>query len=141
MAQKIFTDCGRLIDSGKTAEEYQEQPDWNAAIHDTVDTGQTFDLSTRQMWFYFPTLGLFFESTEKQHAIFAAAKTLFTATRWKEIEDILDSQGAIREMIARFDLTLARRKIARARAQGLITAIETTALANLVAHLPNGGSV
>lgn len=149
MSQKIFNDTGLLIDDGYSAEEYQERPDWDPNLMSIVDTGQTFKefslnpvasgrVPDRQVWFYFPTLNLFFQSTRKTHAIIAAAKTLFASERWSEIEDILEEHGPIYEFLARLDLQKVRHKIARARSLGLITDTEVQQLSNLVSHLPNG---
>ncbi len=149
MAQKIFIDSGMMLDEGRTPAEYMAQADWNPAIMQIVDTGQVFDqldmgppatgrVPQNQKWFYFPSLNQFFQSTDKKHAIIAAAETLFTAERWEEIMDYIDEQGGFQRQLARMDLKTARRKIQRARAKGLITTDEVQALAELVAHLPNG---
>lgn len=149
MAQKILTDSGLLIDEGKTAAEYTSAPDWDPAVYQIVDTGQTFDpfvtdpvtsgrVPNRQTWFYLPSLNKFFQSTRKVHAIIAAAKSLFTVARWSEIEDIIEDQGPVRAFLDSLDLGKIRRKISRARAAGLITQAEVDALQALVAHLPNG---
>lgn len=132
MAQKIMKDTGLLLEDGRTEAEYTADPQWNDLYFDVVDTGQTFE--ERTIYFYFPTLNQFFKSTKRIHAVYRAAKTLFTESRWDEIEDILDEHG-IREHLHTFDLSKARRKIQRARSKGMLTATEVQSLADLVAHL------
>lgn len=147
MAQKIFVDSGLMIDEGKTPAQFMAEPDWDPAIMQIVDTGQVFDqldmgppatgrVPEGQKWFYFPSLDQFVISTSKKHAILAAAETLFSASRWEEILDYIDEQGAFRSMLNRLDLTTARRKIQRAKNKGLITTAEVQALSALVQHLP-----
>lgn len=133
MAEKILTDTGLLLEWGKTQAEFEAELGWNPSIMDVVDTGQGFE--DRQIYFYFPTLNQFFKSTPKLHAVFRAAKTIFTESRWDEISDILD-QYSLRDQLNTFDMTTARRKVQRARQIGLITAAEAQSLADLVAHLP-----
>lgn len=135
MAQKILTDTGLLLAWGKTQAEFEAQRGWNSDIFSVVDTGQTFE--ARTVYFYFPTLNQFFKSTISVHAVYRAAKTLFTAERWDEIEDILDEHG-LRKHLDTFDLVKAKRKITRARAKGMLTVAEVQSLADLVAHYPDG---
>lgn len=133
MAQKIFLDTSLLIEDGRTQAEYEADPDWDPAIFGIVDTFQVFDLDT--VYFYFPTLNLFYKSTETIHAVYRAAETLFTQSRWEEISDLLD-EFDIWRMLNTFDLAVAKRKIIRARDRGFITVAEVQSLAALVAHLP-----
>ena len=138
MAQLINSDTGILVEEGKTEAEFLAWEGYDPTHNEVVDTGQTFELNRvpkRQIWFYFPSLNIFVQSTRHQHAILTAAKSLFTETRWDEIEDILEEHGAINEILNRLDLRKMRRKIQRARQKGLITAAEVSALSDLVAHL------
>lgn len=133
MAQKIITETGLLVEDGRTQTEYESDPDWDPSNFSVVDTGQILESNT--IFFYFPTLNLFFKSTPQIHAVYRAAKTLFTTTRWDEISDLLDEHDVWR-MLNTFDLAIAKRKIIRARDKGLITVAEVQSLADLVAHLP-----
>ena len=133
MAQKIFIETGLLIEDGRTQAEYESDPEWDPSQHSVVDTGQSFN--DRSIYFYFPTLNLFFLSTNQIHAVYRAAKTLFTESRWDEISDILDDYDVWR-MLHTFDMAVAKRKIVRARTIGLLTVAEVQSLSALVAHLP-----
>lgn len=133
MAEKILIDTGLLLEWGKTQSEFEAELGWDPSTMDVVDTGQSFVDAT--IYFYFPTLNQFFKSTPKIHAVFRAAKTIFTESRWDDISDILD-QYSLRDQLNTFDMTTARRKVQRARQAGLITAAEAQSLADLVAHLP-----
>jgi hypothetical protein len=154
MAQKILKDSGLLIDEGRSQSSFESDVDWDPAFYEVVDTGQVFEpldvppegpptgpatgrSPKRQTWFYLPSRNLFFENTRRSHAIFAAAKSIFTPERWDEIEDALDEYGPIRDLLNRMDMTRLRRKVQKARAAGLITVAEAQALADLVDHLPN----
>jgi len=132
MAEKIFKDTGLLLEFGKTQSEFEEGIDWNPDFHYVVNTSQTFDFN--KIYFYFPTLNLFFESTRNIHAVYRAAKTLFDDERWEEIQDVLDEYDVWRQLHS-FNFALARRKILRARDIGLITSQEVSDMAALVAHL------
>lgn len=135
MAQKIFLETALLVEDGRTAAEYQSDPDWDPLVFDIVDVVQTFNDFTPYFWF--PTLNQFFASTPKFHAIFRAAKTLFTPSRWDEIRDALESRGGVLEHLNQFDLPTVRAKVIKARDAGLITVAEAQDLAQLVAHLPS----
>lgn len=134
MAQKIFRETGLMMEDGRTIAEYQADPDWDPLIHDVVDVVQTFEDSVPYFWF--PTLNQFFKSTRRVHAIFRAAKTLFSASRWEEIRDALESRGGLLDHLANFDIPSVREKVIKARDAGLITVAETQDLAQLIAHLP-----
>lgn len=148
MAQKIFVDSGLMLEEGRTPAQFMAEPDWDPAIMQIVDTGQEFDqldmgdgastgwVPEIQKWFFFPALDMFFISTNKKHAIIAAAETLFTAERWEQILDYIEEQGGFQTLLHRLDLNTARRKFQRARTKGLITNAEMQSLGTLVEHLP-----
>lgn len=134
MAQKMLLETGLLVEDGRSVAEYMADPNWDPLIYQTADVVQAFD--SENPWFYFPTLNQFFRSTPRIHAILRAARTLFTATRWDEIIEHLEEQGAIPQYLGQLNLPVVRRKILKARDKGLITASEVSDLAALVAHLP-----
>lgn len=133
MAEKILTETGLLIGWGKSQAEFEAETGWNPAIMSVVDTGQTFEDQT--IYFYFPTLDQFYKSTPKVHAVYRAARTAFTSERWDEIRDILDEHNLWHHLNT-FDMTVARRKVQRARSKGLITVDEAQTLSQIVSHLP-----
>jgi len=152
MAQLIFKDSGLLLDEGDTASNYADtdkHPEYDPAVHEIVDTGQTFDpfvmnpgqpttgrVPERQTWFYIAAMNKFYLNTRRRHSILQAAKELIDDdARWEQIQDALEEQGAISEYFAELDLQSVKRKVIRAREMGRITAEEVATLRSL---LPNG---
>lgn len=137
MAEKIMLDTSVLVDAGKTQAEFEAEDGWDPAIYGVVDSGQTFDIPIRDIWFYFPTINEFFISTPKFHAVLRACKTLFTSSRWDEIRACLDEQGSIDYLLGCLDMISIRTKMIRARDKSLITTPELEAMETMVAHLPS----
>lgn len=138
MAQIYLLDSGLMLHQGESAEHYQDldkNPDWDATKHGIADTGQTFDINwvpKRQVWFYVPARGKFYESKRRRHALLVAAEEILGQTRWEEIQDALEEQGPLHEYLADLDLRTLKRKAQRARQKGLITAAELQSLAELL---------
>jgi hypothetical protein len=151
MSQLYLKDSGAMIHQGKTALEYQTEPmwSWDPAFHSIADSPQIFpsdwegvqmgERILKRCWLFVPHIGQFFRREGRLHPILAAAKTLFTAERWEEIEDLLDELGDVNKLMRNKEFSVLRRKIARARDKGFITQAEFQSLKDVASHLPNGG--
>jgi len=130
--QSIHTDTGKLMESGKSQAELESAEWWDPAVFSVVDSAQSFaDWETRrgrfEVWIWVPGLNLFFQNSRGKHAIMKAAKTLFTAERWEEIEDTLEQHG-IQRLLLLWDKAKIRSRILRARDLGFLTTVEVQML-------------
>ena len=137
MAQLIFKDSGLLIHEGQPPIIYQNWPSYNEETHTIVFVEQEFPNRRRenQIWFYFPTLDLFFQNDRSEHAAIKAFRTLLDAERFYEIIDCLDECGAIHECLHCMEIAKFRRKLERLRSASKITIQEKTIMDDLVVHL------
>lgn len=138
MPQLYNIDSGLMIDAGHTFEEYQSRPEWDALIMAVVESGQEFEearVPKRQIWFYFPNLNLFFLNERTEHSIMKAAKYYLGESRWEEIEETLESLGSFHDDLDRLDIKKVRRKLKKAREQGLITVTELKNIKDIVSHI------
>lgn len=138
MAQLINSDTGLLIEEGADQATYEDMDYYDPSVHQVVNAIQSFDLNRvpkREVWFYFPILNLFYQSTREEHAIVVAAKNLFAEDRWDDIEEALDEIGSIDELLNRLNLKKVKRKFQILLEKGLVTSGELQTLRDLVAHI------
>lgn len=131
MAQVYFRDSGLLTDEGRTEEEFRNEADFNPAIHDIADTGQTFNINRvpkRQVWFYIKDLDQFYESKDGTHAFWAAAAAQFSNGRWKQIEDILEESGSVKKALNELKHAKIIEKATKQQGRSLITVDELNEL-------------
>lgn len=134
MAQIYYHDSMMMVHQGETVDDYEENwPDYDSATQTITASAQVFQENwDRFAWFYMPSIGEYFKTTDKRHAYFEAAKALFSASRWEEIEDGLDEVGPLNQYFASMDLPKIKRKVQRARDLGIITTAELQALSGLL---------
>jgi hypothetical protein len=132
MAQLIFNDTGMLVDQGRSAVEYENDPDFDPGIFQVVDVVESFLPGT--IYFYFPSLNMFFKFTLRKHAISRAFQHVLSPTRIQEIIDDLESNGSIYYHINRLNIEQIRRKINRLYDNAKLTLEERDDLIAVLAH-------
>lgn len=127
---------GKLMESGKTSQQLKQALWWDKDKFGISDSGQTFDnLETRRSkfenWHYAPGLNSYFKTERGSHGLVKAFETLFSTERWEEIEHLLDEMD-IHRLLDLGNLSRLKKKIIRARNNGLITSQEITLMAQVV---------
>jgi len=134
--ESFYKQNRRLIESGKTQQEIESSLIWNPATMELTDTGQSFDdIETRRQnfetWHYAAGLDQYFKTVRGYHGFMTAFSTLFDPTRWEEIEHLLDEMD-VHRLLSLGNLARLRKKVLRARDNGLLTAGEIQLMSNVV---------
>lgn len=136
MAQLYNLDSGLLDHQGKTDAEYLDRDDYDPNIHGITYVTQVFPDPWEQIpFFYVASLNAYFEFEYGYHPLTVAAKTLFTPTRWEEIEEALEEQGNFEHHLGKLNMKKIRKLIDKAERKTLITNGERTLLFSVYVDL------